>query len=289
MTGPASATTTEPTALNPIRPLNLTETIESAVALVISNAPRIGAVLLLTNLPLLIWQALALFAPGRWIVPSRYRASFDAYALLELLSGLLSVKQLDAQLLVAYLVTLFCSLLQTATLTPLLAAWYRGRSLSINTALNNALARLPTLAFTYALPAGVILCAAWLYGRSVPATVLAGFILLVTLPQFVFLTHAVMLESRAPLAAWQRSVGIQSKRRWHVFGYWLMFEFVLLLLTSIPTFAVGLAAVNLPVGLRLTRITILAGNLTIMLMEPFRDAALTLLYFALLRSRRELP
>ena len=96
-----------------------------------------------------------------------------------------------------------------------------------------------------------------------------------------------MLESRTPPQALIRSGDLQTQRRLHTFGYWLMFELLLLLLTSIPTFAVGLAAVNLPPGQRLTMVTIFTGNVAIVLLEPFRDAVLTLLYFDLRRRRRE--
>ena len=66
-----------------------------------------------------------------------------------------------------------------------------------------------------------------------------------------------------------------------------MFELVLLFLTAIPTFIAGMASVTFPPGPRLTLVTILAGNLAVLIMEPLRDAMLTLQYYQLLRKRRE--
>ena len=131
-------------AIRIMRPLNLTELVEAAVALVVINFPRILLVLFVTNLPLLLWQALAIWSPGNWIVPSRYRAGFDAFAALELVSGVMSSRRVDIRLVIAFAVTLFSSLLQTATLTSLLAAWYRNSPLTIAATLENTLRQTST-------------------------------------------------------------------------------------------------------------------------------------------------
>lgn len=278
---------TAPSELNPLRTLDITETINGAAGLVVGHLGRVAAVLLVTNIPLLAWQLLAVVTTNDWPAPSRYRAAQDAYALLEFGAGMITSKNFSARQLVGTSVAFLASLLQTATLTPLLAAWFRGRAASPPAALDAAMQRLPQLLLAY-LPAAVLMLAAtWLYALSDVAAALAVAALLFILPCFLFIPHTVMIEKRGPLDALRRSASLLRGRYWQVFGRWLMFEVVLLFLTAIPTFVAGMASVTLPPGPRLTVVTILAGNLAVLIMEPLRDAMLTLQYYQLLRKRRE--
>ncbi len=270
------------------RPLNVTELLEAAAALVIGRLPQVLIVLVLANLPLLLWQGLAIWSPAAWIIPSRYRAGIDAFSALELLAGVMSSTSLDVRLLVASLLALFCSILQHAAMTQMAVAWIQGESLSPIAALYRSMERLPVLIATFLAPAAVIVFAAWLYGMSIPTTILAVLILLFALPRFLFLAHAVMLEDCAPIRALARSASLSDRHLRHTFGYWLMLELILLGLTSIPTFAIGLVSVNLPAGPKLVLFTILFSNIAIVLMEPFRDVALALMYVDLRLRRREM-
>lgn len=276
-----------PEELRPLRTLDITETINGAAGLVLGNIGWVAVVLLVTNLPLLLWQLLAVLTISDWPAPSRYRAAQDAYELLEFGAGMIASKNFSARQLVGTSVAFLASLLQTATLTPLLAAWYRGRAVAPPAALDASMQRLPQLLLTYVPAAVLMLAAAWLYALSDVAAAIAVAALLFILPYFLFIPHAVMIEKRGPLDALRRSASLLHGRYWQVFGRWLMFELVLLFLTAIPTFIAGMASVTFPPGPRLTIVTILAGNLAVIIMEPLRDAMLTLQYYQLLRKRRE--
>ena len=72
-----------------------------------------------------------------------------------------------------------------------------------------------------------------------------------------------------------------------IVGTWLIFELIFVVITALPTFVMGMSAALYPPGPRLNALTILAGNLAILLIEPLREAMATLLYFEQRRRRRE--
>lgn len=270
----------------PLRPLNLNDIIQAAVTLVLSHAGVILGVLLLTNLPLLLWQALAIVAPGGWTVPPRYRSAQDLPAMLTLAVGIADGRA-DLRLVIGALAGLLAAMAQSAVLIPLLAAWHQQRPLTLVAAFEDALARLPRLAVVYLPPALLVILLGSMYGRSTPATALTAAILLAIYPFWLFITHSVMIEDRSIFDALERGASLVRTRYWRVFGTWLMIELLLLIVSAIPVFVIGLASVAMTHNQRFELLTVATGALAIVLIEPFRDAATTLLYLELRRRRRE--
>lgn len=276
---------------SPLRPLDMTQTLNSAVMLLLGKAAPVAAALVLANLPLLLWQALAIFAPGEWSIPPRYRSAQDLYTLLGIVGRFFTPgftpARVAANANVSLLLSLLASLMQSAVLVPLIAAWYRERPLTLADMLAHALAAFPRLLLAYCVPALIVLGAGWLYARSdlAAAISVAGLILL--FPFWLFIAQAVLIEGASPLHAVWRSASLVRRRYWAIFGTWLVFELVFAVLTAIPTFAVGMVSVSVPPGARLNVMIIAAGNLAIVIIEPLRDAVFTLFYYEQRRRRRD--
>jgi len=194
----------------------------------------------------------------------------------------------DAGDTIALLVSLLSSLLQSALLTPLIAARYRGARLSLSDALHAVQQALPRLCAAYALSLAIMLAAAWLYAQSNAAAVVGVALLATAFPLGIFLTPVVMLEGAAPPTAWKRSALLLGRRVAVVVGTWAMYELIFVVIAAIPTFVMGMGSALLPPGPRLNALTIAAGNLAIVLIEPLREACTTLLYFEQRRRRREI-
>jgi hypothetical protein len=276
---------------SPLRPLDMTQIINSAVMLLLGKAAPIAAALALANLPLLLWQALAVYAPGEWAVPPRYRSAQDLYTLLRIIGRFFTPgftpARVAANANVSLLLSLLASLMQSAVLVPLIAAWYRERPLALAAALPNALAAFPRLLLAYCVPGLALLGAGWLYARSdfAAALTIAGLALVV--PFWLFISQAVLIEGAAPLHAVWRSASLVKRRYLGIFGTWLVFELVFAALTAIPTFVIGMVSVSIPPGTRLNVAVIAAGNLAIVIIEPLRDAIFTLFYYEQRRRNRD--
>ena len=118
----------------------------------------------------------------------------------------LSVSRLERR--VGLLLALLSSLMQSAVLVPLIAAWHRDRALSLADALTRARAAFPQLCLTYAAPALAMIAAAWLYSQSDAAAMVSGLALLPIYPRWLFSTQAVLLENATPLQALRRSAAL---------------------------------------------------------------------------------
>jgi hypothetical protein len=270
-----------------LRPMDMTQILNASIALLLGSPLTVLGAVLLANAPLLLWQLAALAAPGEWSVPPRYRSGQDLYGILGIAARTLTGKSIDASAAIALAVSLGSSLLQSALLTTLIAARYRGRSLSLGDALAATQRAVPRLLAAYALPVAVTLLAGRLYAASDAAAVVAVVLLVVAFPTWIFLTQVVVLEDAAPPVAWRRSIELLRRRIIMLVGTWLMYELVFIVITAVPTFIMGMASALYPPGPRLTMLTIAAGNLAILLIEPLRESCATMLYFEQRRRRRE--
>jgi hypothetical protein len=267
--------------------MDMTQILNASIALLLGSPLTVLGAVLLANAPLLLWQLAALAAPGEWSVPPRYRSGQDLYGILGIAARTLTGKSIDASATIALAVSLSSSLLQSALLTTLIAARYRGRSLSLGDALAATQRAVPRLLATYALPAAVMLLAGRLYAASDAAAVVAVVLLVVAFPTWIFMTQVVMLEDAAAPFAWRRSIDLLRRRVATIIGTWLMYELIFIVITAVPTFVMGMASALYPPGPRLTMLTIAAGNLAILLIEPLRESCATMLYFEQRRRRRE--
>jgi hypothetical protein len=271
-----------------LRPMDMTQILNASISLLLGSPILFLAAVVLANLPLLLWQAAALAAPDAWFVPQRYRSAQDLYGMLGTAARLVYSGRIDPPSLIALLVSLLSSLLQSAVLTSLIAARYRGRPLSLLDALANTQRALPRLLCAYAIPLIVMAAAAWLYANSNATAVLAVALLVAAFPTWLFLTQTTMLEGAGPLAAWKRSTTLFRRRAAILFGTWLTYELIFVVISAIPTFVVGMASALYPPGPRLNTLIVLAGNLAILLIEPLRESCATLLYFEQRRRTRDL-
>ena len=270
-----------------LRPMDMTQIMNASLGLLLGSPGVFLAALVLANLPLLLWQVGALTAPDAWFIPPRYRSGQDLYGMLGLAGRIFTIGKIDVPSTIALMVSLLTSLLQSALIVPLVAAHYRGRTLSLLDALAVAQRALPRLLAAWALPFVTLLAAAWVYAQSNVAAVFGVVLLLVGFPCWLFLSQVVLLEDAAPGRAWQRSAALLRRRVVNIVGTWLIFELIFVVITALPTFVMGMSAALYPPGPRLNALTILAGNLAILLIEPLREAMATLLYFEQRRRRRE--
>jgi len=270
-----------------LRPMDMTQILNTSLGLLLGSPGFFLAAVALANLPLLLWQVGALAAPDAWFIPPRFRSAQDLYGMLGLAGRIFTIGKIDAPSTIALMVSLLTSLLQSALIVPLVAARYRGRSLSLLDALAFAQHALPRLLAAWALPFVTVLAAAWIYAQSNVAAVFGVALLLIGFPCWLFLSQVVLLEGAAPGIAWRRSAALLRRRVVGIVGTWLIFELIFVVLTALPTFVMGMSAALYPPGPRLNALTILAGNLAILLIEPLRETMATLLYFEQRRRRRE--
>ncbi len=268
--------------------MDMSQIFNAALTLLLGTPGVFLTAVALANLPTILWQVGALAAPNSWIVPTRYRSGQDMYTLLGIAARVFTSGKLDAAGAVGLGISLFSSLLQSAVLVPLIAARYRGRVCSLADALTQARRALPRLCATYAAPLLIMLAAAKLYALSSTAAVIGVVLLVCAFPTWLFLTQGVMLENTTPIGALRRSASLLRRRVISIYGTWLTYELIFVVLTALPTFVMGMGSVLYPPGPRLNALTIIAGNLAVLLIEPLRETMATMLYFEQRRRRREI-
>lgn len=275
-------TATQPTVQ--LRPLDLNDTISEATQLVLSNALTFLSAMLLANLPLLMWQALVLTQPAQWTMPLRYNSlrDIDSVASVILRTG----DRFDVQLLASAAISMIVGLLQSGAMTRIAARRYFGCAINATEAVAQAWQRLPSLMAGHVIPALVVILAAWVSTKGMAGLIACAVVLLVMYPLWLFVTPAVMNEGLGGVMALRRSDQLAKHTYGYVLAVWLVLELLLFLASLMPFFMIGLIGAASESAQANRIAAAVFGNLAAFVIVPFRETAITLLYFEM-RRRKE--
>lgn len=266
------------------RPLDLNDTISESAQLVLANALTFFGAMVLTNLPVLIWQALALTQPDQWTVPPRYSSVRD----IDTVAGVIlrSMDGFDVRLAASALVSWIVGAWQTGATVRVAARRYFGRAITAGEAAAEAWRRMPSLLVGGFVPSLIIVAAGWLSTKDVAGIIACAALLMATYPFWLFVAPAVMNEGLGGVAALRRSIRLAG----HAYGYtlavWLVLELLLFLASLMPFFMIGLVGAASESAQANRIATVLFGNLAACVIVPFRMAVITLLYYDV-RRRKE--
>ncbi|BCX03829.1 MAG: hypothetical protein KatS3mg053_1767 [Candidatus Roseilinea sp.] len=266
------------------RPLDLNDTISESAQLVLVNALTFLGAMLLTNLPILIWQVLALTQPDQWSVPPRYSSVRDIDTVASVI--LRSLDGFDMRLVASALVSWVVSAWQAGATVRVAARRYFGRAITAGDAAAEAWSRMPALLMGGFIPALIVVAAGWLSTKDVIGIVACAALLMVTYPFWLFVAPAVMNEGLSGVAAVRRSIGLAQRAYGYTLAVWLVLELLLFLASLIPFFMIGLVGAASESAQANRIATVLFGNLAAFVVVPFRMTVITLLYYDV-RRRKE--
>ncbi|MFC1463752.1 MAG: hypothetical protein ACFLMY_02775 [Candidatus Brachytrichaceae bacterium NZ_4S206] len=266
------------------RPLDLNDTISESAQLVLVNALTFLGAMLLTNLPILIWQALALIQPDQWSVPPRYSSVRDIDTVASMI--LRSLDGFDVRLAASALVSWIVGVWQTGAMVRIASRRYFGRAITAGEAAAKAWSRLPALLAAGVVPSFIIVMAGWLSTKDVAGLVACAVLLIVTYPFWLFTAPVVMNEGLGGVAALRRSIRLAGRTYGYTLAVWLVLELLLFLASLMPFFMIGLVGAASDSAQTNRIATVLFGNLAACIIVPFRMAVITLLYYDV-RRRQE--
>ncbi len=267
-----------------LRPLDLNDAISESAQLVLVNFLVFLGAMALVNLPIFLWQALALTQPDQWTLPPRYSSVRDidtvASVILRLQDGF------DIRLIAGTVVSWIVGAWQLGATARVAARRYFGHSITAGDAAAEAWGRMPSLLVGNAAPVSCVVVAGWLSTKDLPGIVACAVLLIVTYPFWLFVTPAVVNEGLSGIAALRRSVQLTRHAYGYVLAVWLVLELLLFLASLMPFFMLGLVGAASESAQTNRIATILFGNLAAFVIVPFRMTVVTLLYYDV-RRRRE--
>lgn len=266
------------------RPLDLNDTISESAQLVLVNALTFLGAMLLTNLPILIWQALALTQPDQWSVPPRYSSVRDIDTVASVI--LRSLDGFDVRLAASALMSWIVGVWQAGAAVRIASRRYFGRAVTAGEAAAEAWSRLPALLAAGVVPSFIIVMAGWLSTKDVAGLVACAALLIVTYPFWLFAAPVVMNEGLGGVAALRRSVRLAGRTYGYTLAVWLVLELLLFLASLMPFFMIGLVGAASDSAQTNRIATVVFGNLAACIIVPFRMAVITLLYYDV-RRRQE--
>ncbi len=266
------------------RPLDLNDTISDSAQLVLVNALTFLGVMLLTNLPLLIWQAFALTQPDQWSVPPRYSSVRDIDTVASVI--LRSMDGFDVRLVASAVVSWIVGAWQAGATVRVVSRRYFGRTIAVGEAAASAWARLPALLAASVAPVFIIVAAGWLSTKDVAGLIGCAALLIATYPFWLFAAPAVMNEDLGGVAALRRSIRLTGRAYSYILAVWLVLELLLFLASLMPFFMIGLIGAASDSAQTNRIATVVFGNLAACVVVPFRMTVITLLYYDV-RRRQE--
>jgi hypothetical protein len=266
------------------RPLDLNDTISESSQLVLTHALVFLGAMLFTNLPLLLWQVLALTQPSQWTVPPRYSSVRDIDTVASVI--LRSLDGFDIRLAASAAVSFLVGLWQSGAATRVASRCYFGHAVGLAESAAEAWKRMPSLLVGSAVPAGFVILAGWLSTKDVAGLAACAILLLVTYPFWLFVAPAVMNEGLGGIAALRRSAQLAAHAYGHVLAVWLVLELLLFLASLMPFFMIGLVGAASDSAQTNRIATVLLGNLAAFVIVPFRMTVIALLYYDV-RRRKE--
>jgi hypothetical protein len=262
--------------------MDINDILSEAWRLLFDNYLLIVAVVSLANLPLFIWQALALEQPSQWVAPARYRSAYDLRTLVDLVSIIANGKW-NAALIIGALLSALTVLVQSASIVQVAAQRYLNNPAAALPALARTLARCDALLLGLGLPALLLACTSLLNTFGTDGTVAFIVVAALVLVTCAFVVPALVLEGHTGPGALRRSIALTQAFFSRAITGWFSIELVMVFLLFVPSYAAGLIQVS--VGGETQRLVNIAiTNFVAFFIEPYRDIAFTLLFFELRRK-----